>query len=53
MEQSDNFIADGNTFSAIEPRALKRKPKAYALLTVPRDQARETVRRYGHPKRLK
>jgi hypothetical protein len=37
----------------IEPRAVKRRPKSYALLTVPRDKARETVRRCGHPKKLK
>ncbi len=37
----------------IEPRAVKRRPKAYPLLTVPRVQARENVVKYGHPKKLK
>jgi hypothetical protein len=37
----------------IEPRAVKRKPKAYPLLTQPRPLARENVRKNGHPKKLK
>tara|TARA_R110002072_G_scaffold302830_1_gene489029 strand:+ start:249 stop:626 length:378 start_codon:yes stop_codon:yes gene_type:complete len=37
----------------IEPRAVKRRPKAFPLLTRPRHQARENVRRYGHPAKLK
>jgi len=37
----------------IEPRAVKRRPKAFPLLTVPRAAARERVRQYGHPKKLK
>ena len=37
----------------IEPRAVKRRPKAYPLLTIPRDQAREKVQQHGHPKKLK
>jgi hypothetical protein len=37
----------------IEPRARKRRPKPYPLLTRPRHQAREQVRKYGHPKKLK
>jgi hypothetical protein len=37
----------------IEPRAVKRRPKAYPLLTVPRPEARENVRKNGHPKKLK
>lgn len=43
----------GNRPGRIEPRAIKRRPKAYPLLTVPRDQARENVRKSGHPKKLK
>ncbi|MBL3589000.1 MAG: IS4 family transposase, partial [gamma proteobacterium endosymbiont of Lamellibrachia anaximandri] len=43
----------GNRSGRIEPRAVKRRPKAYPLLTVPRPQAREKVRKYGHPKKLK
>jgi len=43
----------GNRPGRIEPRAVKRRPKAFPLLTKPRDQARENVRRYGHPSKLK
>jgi len=35
----------------IEPRARKRRPKPFPLLTKPRPQAREEVRRNGHPKK--
>jgi hypothetical protein len=37
----------------MEPRAIKRRPKAFPLLTGPRHQARENVRAYGHPTKLK
>ena len=37
----------------IEPRAVKRRPKAFPLLTEPRAAASERVRQYGHPKKLK
>ena len=37
----------------IEPRAVKRRPKAYPLLMKPRAEARELVRVNGHPKKLK
>lgn len=37
----------------IEPRAIKRRPKPYPLLTKPRAIARAHVRKYGHPKKLK
>jgi hypothetical protein len=43
----------GNRPGRIEPRAVKRRPKAYPLLTRPRHQARENVRTYGHPTKLK
>lgn len=42
----------GNRSGRIEPRAVKRRPKAFPLLTKPRAQAREEVRKYGHPKKL-
>ncbi len=42
----------GNRKGRIEPRAVKRRPKPYPLLTVQRSQAREQVRKYGHPKKL-
>ena len=35
----------------IEPRARKRRPKPFPLLTTPRQEAREDVRRNGHPKK--
>jgi len=37
----------------IEPRAVKRRPKPFKLLTKPRALAREEVRKNGHPKKLK
>ena len=37
----------------VEPRAVKRRPKPYPLLTQIRATAREKVRKYGHPKKLK
>jgi hypothetical protein len=43
----------GNRPGRIEPRAVKRRPKAFPLLTRPRHQARENVRVYGHPIKLK
>jgi len=43
----------GKRSGRIEPRAVKRRPKAYPLLTRPRHQARENVRTYGHPTKLK
>lgn len=43
----------GNRPGRTEPRAVKRRPKAFPLLTKPRGDAREHVRRYGHPVVLK
>jgi hypothetical protein len=43
----------GNRPGRIEPRAIKRRPKPYPLLTITRDLAREQVKKYGHPKKLK
>ena len=40
----------GNRTGRIEPRAVKRRPKAYPLLTKPRHEARAEVSMYGHPK---
>ncbi|WP_211455460.1 IS4 family transposase [Collimonas antrihumi] len=37
----------------IEPRAIKRRPKSYPLLTETRPVARATVQKYGHPKKVK
>lgn len=43
----------GNRPGRIEPRAMKRRPKPFPLLTKPRPIAQEDVRKYGHPKKLK
>lgn len=43
----------GNRQGRIEPRAIKRRPKQYPLLTKTRQLAREDVRKNGHPKKLK
>lgn len=43
----------GDRPGRIEPRAIKRRPKCYPLLTTPRELARAQVRKYGHPKKLK
>ncbi|CUS38649.1 conserved hypothetical protein [Candidatus Nitrospira nitrosa] len=43
----------GNRPGRIEPRAIKRRPKPYPLLTKPRAIAREDIRKYGHPEKLK
>lgn len=37
----------------IEPHAVKRRPKSFARLTVPRQVAREQIARRGHEKKLK
>ncbi len=37
----------------IEPRAVKRRPKPFPLLTKPRQEARAEVQKNGHPKKLK
>lgn len=37
----------------LEPRAVKRRPKPYPLLTRPRPIARQQVIDFGHPKKLK
>ena len=43
----------GNRPGRIEPRAVKRRPKPYPLLTKTRILAREQVKKHGHPKKLK
>ncbi len=43
----------GNRPGRTEPRAVKRRPKPFPLLTKPRGIARENVKLYGHPKKLK
>jgi len=43
----------GNRPGRIEPRAIKRRPKPFPLLTMPRGLAQAYVRRHGHPGKLK
>lgn len=43
----------GNRPNRIEPRAIKRRPKPYPLLTKSRDEARREIRRNGHPGKIK
>ena len=43
----------GNRPGRIEPRAVKRRPKPYPRLMKPREEAREDVRKYGHPKKIR
>jgi hypothetical protein len=43
----------GNRPGRIEPRAIKRRPKPYPLLTKPRALAREEIHRHGHPRKVK
>lgn len=43
----------GDRPGRIEPRAVKRRPKPYPLLTKPRECARAYIREHGHPKKLK
>ena len=37
----------------VEPRALKRRPKPFPLLTKPRPVAKEEIRKHGHPRKLR
>jgi hypothetical protein len=43
----------GGRLGRIEPRAVKRRPKPFPLLMVKRENARERLEKYGHPKKLK
>ena len=43
----------GDRPGRIEPRALKRRPRPYPLLTKPRAAARAHVQKHGHPKKPK
>lgn len=43
----------GNRPDRIEPRAVKRRPKAFSLLMKPREEARMEIRKNGHPKKIK
>lgn len=43
----------GSRPGRIEPRAVKRRPKPFSLLTKPREDARAVIRKNGHPKKIK
>lgn len=43
----------GNRPGRVEPRAVKQRPKPFSMLMIPREQARENIRKNGHPKKLK
>ena len=43
----------GDRPGRIEPRALKRRPRNYPLLTKPRSIARDHIRKHGHPQHVK
>ncbi|MCC6202689.1 MAG: transposase [Gammaproteobacteria bacterium] len=43
----------GDRPGRVEPRAIKRRPKPYPLLTNRRLEARAHIRLHGHPKKLK
>ena len=43
----------GNRPGRMEPRANKRRPKSYSLLMKARAEARESIRKHGHPKKQK
>jgi Transposase DDE domain len=42
----------GKRSGRVEPRAIKRRPKAFVRLTTTREQARRQIRRRGHVKKL-
>ena len=37
----------------MEPRAVKRRPKPYKLLMIPRAEAKQDIMKHGHPKKVK
>jgi hypothetical protein len=43
----------GNRPGRVEPRAVKRRPKPFPLLMEQREKAREKIRKYGHPKKIR
>uniref|UniRef100_UPI00263042EA transposase n=1 Tax=uncultured Amphritea sp. TaxID=981605 RepID=UPI00263042EA len=51
MLMSEKIV--GNRPGRIEPRAVKRRPKPFPLLIKPRSDAREDIRKNGHPKKVK
>ncbi len=43
----------GHRPGRIEPRAVKRRPKPFALLMKPREEARAEIKKNGHPKKIR
>jgi hypothetical protein len=43
----------GHRPGRIEPREVKRRPKPYKVLSKPRNEVRERIRKYGHPEKQK
>ena len=43
----------GNSLGCIEPKAVKRRLKAFPMLMKSRSEAREEVKKNGRPKKLK
>ncbi len=43
----------GHRPGRIEPRAVKRRPKPFALLMKPREKARAEIKKNGHPKKIR
>lgn len=43
----------GNRPGRVEPRAIKRRPKAYSLLMRPRAEMNADIREFGHPQKSK
>lgn len=43
----------GNRPGRVEPRVVKQRPKPFPLLMEKREQAREKIKKYGHPKKLR
>jgi hypothetical protein len=45
------YVRVGNRPGRVEPRAIKRRPKAFPRLQIPRRKARARIKRYGRIKR--
>ena len=43
----------GHRPGRIEPREVKKRPKEYKLLTIPRGEQKKKLRQFGHEKRKK
>nr|WP_210725566.1 hypothetical protein [Candidatus Colwellia aromaticivorans] len=43
----------GNRTGRMEPRAIKRRPKPYKLLMIPRAEAKQEIMKNGHLKKMK